>query len=381
MTPPILFQWLRQAGGRQNTAVPIALPSRGDLADENAFAHVLRLERRRAERSGTRLMLVVVSSEYFRGKRGRRAAGRAADAVSARIRETDVLGWYRQDAALGILLTQTGSFEALSIQAVMFKITQGLKNSLSLEEFKGIELSYHLYPQGEEASSHGQSPASSYPDLPSRRTANLSARIAKRTMDVSGSLLALLLLLPVFLVISLLVKFSSKGPVFFSQQRVGYRGRKFTFFKFRTMYVNNDPSIHRDYVTQLISGGATTQANGGLFKLARDPRITPVGRWLRKSSLDELPQFLNVLRGDMSLVGPRPPLPYEFDRYKPWHKRRVMELKPGLTGPWQIGGRSTTTFDEMVRMDLRYLKSKSFWNDCTILLKTPAAVLSGRGAC
>jgi lipopolysaccharide/colanic/teichoic acid biosynthesis glycosyltransferase len=145
------------------------------------------------------------------------------------------------------------------------------------------------------------------------------------------------------------------------------------------MSTDSDPRIHQEYVAKLIAGEVSGSA--GVYKLVNDPRITPLGRFLRKSSLDELPQFFNVLKSDMSLVGPRPPLPYEFERYRTWHKRRVLELKPGLTGLWQVEGRSRTTFDEMVRMDLRYATQQSFWFDLKILLQTPSAMFSGRGAC
>jgi len=192
---------------------------------------------------------------------------------------------------------------------------------------------------------------------------------------------AILLFLPLFLVIAVLVKLSSPGPVFFRQKRLGQYGQHFNFFKFRTMYVNNDPRIHQEYVARLIAGSRDAGQGSATFKLKNDPRVTPLGRFLRKSSLDELPQFFNVLRNDMSLVGPRPPLPYEYERYQVWHRRRVLEMKPGITGLWQVEGRSRTTFEEMVRIDLRYAGSRSFWVDLKILLLTPAAVLSGRGAC
>jgi lipopolysaccharide/colanic/teichoic acid biosynthesis glycosyltransferase len=149
------------------------------------------------------------------------------------------------------------------------------------------------------------------------------------------------------------------------------------------MNANADHSLHRDYVSWFIksSGQRQNGNNTGLFKLADDPRVTPVGRVLRKTSLDELPQFINVLRGEMSLVGPRPPLPYELEQYKFWHRRRVLDVKPGITGLWQVTGRSRTTFDEMVRLDLQYARTASLWIDIKILLATPRAVISGRGAC
>jgi lipopolysaccharide/colanic/teichoic acid biosynthesis glycosyltransferase len=187
------------------------------------------------------------------------------------------------------------------------------------------------------------------------------------------------------MLIALAIKLTSKGPVLFRQVRLGQYGKKFTFLKFRSMYVNNDHTIHEEFVKQLIKGTpGTEQTNGNhqkLFKLTADPRITPVGRLLRNTSLDELPQFLNVLWGDMSMVGPRPPVLYEFRRYDLWHKQRLLAVKPGITGLWQVDGRSRVKFDEMVRLDIRYARSWSLLLDLSILLRTPRAVLSGNGAC
>jgi lipopolysaccharide/colanic/teichoic acid biosynthesis glycosyltransferase len=183
------------------------------------------------------------------------------------------------------------------------------------------------------------------------------------------------------LIIAAMVKASSKGPVLFKQHRVGQYGRRFTFLKFRSMRTDNDSSVHREYVTKLIAGEAErvqASANGtGVYKLANDNRITPIGMLLRKTSLDELPQIFNVLKGDMSLVGPRPPIPYELAAYQTWHRRRVLEVKPGITGLWQVTGRSRVKFDDMVRLDLRYATSWSPWLDLKILLRTPGAVIKG----
>ena len=207
----------------------------------------------------------------------------------------------------------------------------------------------------------------------------------KRGMDIVGSLLLLALFSPIFLAIAVAIKLTSQGPVLFRQQRVGEHGTAFTFLKFRSMYVNNDASLHREYVRKLIVGQAAKQptngAGEGIFKLTNDPRITPVGNFLRRTSMDELPQFLNVLRGDMSLVGPRPPVPYEVEAYATWHRRRLLEAKPGITGLWQVQGRSRVGFDDMVRLDLRYARSCSPWLDLKILAQTPRAVIAGNGAC
>jgi lipopolysaccharide/colanic/teichoic acid biosynthesis glycosyltransferase len=210
--------------------------------------------------------------------------------------------------------------------------------------------------------------------------------VTKRLMDIVGSTLVLVILAPVFVVVALAIKASSKGPVLFRQRRVGQYGRPFTFLKFRSMHVGNDSSVHREYVTQLIAGEAQRnpcKGNGngiGVYKLTNDARITRVGVFLRRSSLDELPQLLNVLNGEMSLVGPRPAIPYEVAAYQTWHRRRVLEVKPGITGLWQVSGRCKVEFDEMVRLDLRYAKTWSPWLDMKILLRTPRAVLVGDGA-
>ena len=209
---------------------------------------------------------------------------------------------------------------------------------------------------------------------------------AKRLLDVVVAGVALLLLTPVLAAIAVAIKLDSPGPVIFRQQRV--RGDQptdtehpeentFTFLKFRSMVHNVDCSAHRQYVEALISGQAARQGNG-LYKL-EDKRITRVGRILRRTSLDELPQLWNVLRGDMSLVGPRPALPYEVRVYKPWHKERL-SVTPGLTGLWQVAGRSKLNFDDMVRLDLTYVRERNLALDLKLLLKTFPAVLLGTGA-
>jgi lipopolysaccharide/colanic/teichoic acid biosynthesis glycosyltransferase len=189
---------------------------------------------------------------------------------------------------------------------------------------------------------------------------------------------------PLFLLIALAIKLSSRGPVLFRQVRVGQFGAPFVFLKFRSMYVGNDANIHREYVKALISGQAEKMTLSGkanaVYKLTRDPRVTRIGACLRKTSLDEVPQLFNVLMGDMSLVGPRPAIPYEVESYRSWHRRRVLDAKPGLTGLWQVSGRSRVTFDEMVRLDLRYAMARSLWLDLKIILQTPRAILFGDGA-
>jgi len=206
----------------------------------------------------------------------------------------------------------------------------------------------------------------------------------KRALDVTIALTALLCLAPLLLLIAILIKLDSRGPVLFAQERVGYdpkthAPRNFMFYKFRSMQHRADTEVHRAHVTNLIKNRVTLAAGQQTLKLVNDRRITRVGRVLRDGSLDELPQLLNVLKGDMSLIGPRPGLPYEVELYEEWHKRRL-EALPGITGWWQVKGRSRVSFDEMVCMDIEYIEKQSVLLDLEILLLTPWAVISGKGA-
>lgn len=204
----------------------------------------------------------------------------------------------------------------------------------------------------------------------------------KRAIDFTGAVFGLFFLCPVMLLIAAVIKLTSSGPVFFTQERVGKNGKVFKFIKFRSMYVNVNDEAHREYVTKLIKGQITnekTASDKALFKLENDDRITRIGRILRKYSLDELPQLINVLKGEMSLVGPRPAIPYEVNNYSYWHMQRFNAL-PGITGLWQVNGRSRTTFSEMVRYDIQYISDWSLWLDIKILFRTIPAVLSSDGA-
>jgi len=202
---------------------------------------------------------------------------------------------------------------------------------------------------------------------------------AKRALDLVSATLLLIVLSPLMLVIAIIIKATSSGPAILVQERVGRGGRVFSFFKFRSMYSHIDRSADVRFARDYINGSHVPKAQGGVFKPANEQWITPVGRFLRKASLDELPQLFNILRGDMSLVGPRPSMPYEVDVYKPWHFRRL-EVLPGLTGLPQIRGRSSLTFNEIVQIDVEYIERSSLWLDLQILLLTVPVVLSGRGA-
>jgi lipopolysaccharide/colanic/teichoic acid biosynthesis glycosyltransferase len=210
----------------------------------------------------------------------------------------------------------------------------------------------------------------------------------KRGFDAAAALGLIVMLLPVLALIALSVKLTSPGPIIYRQTRVGKKGKPFTFLKFRSMRQDADPRLHLEHMRRLIAGlnGGQDCAEAGdeagaksSGKLENDPRITPIGKLLRKTTLDELPQLLNILRGDMSLVGPRPPITYEVELYTDWQKKRL-DVVPGATSLWVLAGRGDLPFDEQVRLDLEYIENRSFLLDLKILLKTPRAVLSGKGA-
>lgn len=210
-----------------------------------------------------------------------------------------------------------------------------------------------------------------------------AGKALKRAIDLFGAMAGLVLFSPVMLLAALSIKATSPGPVLFRQTRLGQRGKQFTFLKFRSMHDNCESELHQDYVKKLINGNTNETNNGSheapYYKMKADPRVTQVGRFLRKTSIDELPQLWNVLKGDMSLVGPRPPISYEVKEYQTWHYRRLVEAKPGITGLWQVSGRNRTTFDEMVRLDLFYAKYWSLRLDLSILLKTLKVMVMAEG--
>jgi exopolysaccharide biosynthesis polyprenyl glycosylphosphotransferase len=205
-----------------------------------------------------------------------------------------------------------------------------------------------------------------------------SSRAVKRLVDVVGAATALLLTAPLFAVIAVLIRIDSPGPVLFRQTRVGLGMREFTVLKFRTMRVGCDDAVHRDYIRSTMSSEASAEANGH-YKLERKDAVTAVGSWLRRTSLDELPQLINVLRGDMSLVGPRPCIPYETECFLPHHFERFL-VPPGITGLWQVTARACTTFGEALDMDVAYARGCSFGLDMRLLCATPHQVLRRRGA-
>lgn len=354
-----------------------------DVLVEEAFRRRIAIERKRTERSREPFLLMLLEA-------GSPQSGDAADktlngivgAMHSSTRETDVVGWYKDGGTVGVIFTGLVISDKNSVlSTILGRVSTALQQEVTLERFNQITFSFHFFPDDWDGDSSGRpSDPILYPDLFIPSSDQRALLRVKRVMDIAGSILMLIACLPLFAIIAAAVRLTSKGPILFRQDRIGQYGRRFTFLKFRSMRVNNDESAHKEYVKQLIAGVAerVQTANGeGVYKLAGDKRITPIGKFLRKTSLDELPQFINVLRGDMSLVGPRPPVPYELAAYQTWHRRRVLQVKPGITGLWQVTGRSRVRFDDMVRLDLRYAISWSPWLDFKILLRTPAAVIKG----
>lgn len=356
------------------------------ILSEDAFISMLYLERRRAERGQKRYVLLLVDvKDALSEKNKTRTVQTIGRTICSVTRETDIIGWYVYGHILGVIATEIGSASAREVREKMSqKFRAAFVDVLGPATAAQIALSFHFFPEETEDSDFNDTSNSAhYPEFSRKKPSRKLALGLKRAIDIAGSGFALIVLMPLFAVIAIAIKVTSEGPVLFSQERLGQYGRKFKFLKFRSMRPNCDSKIHQEYVSRFIAGqvtGASENGNAPTFKIQKDPRVTSVGRILRKTSLDELPQFWNVLVGEMSLVGPRPPLEYEFKAYDVWHRRRVLEIKPGMTGLWQVQGRSRTHFDDMVRLDLKYARAWSLWLDMEILLRTPAAVVSGDGA-
>ena len=355
------------------------------MLSEELFTKLLWLERKRTERSGRRFVLMLLDpGKLLKSTQRGDIVSRLLDAVRRSSRDTDLKGWYKDESLLGVIFTEVGDAEdKIVVQSLSKKLTDALYDVLTIEQINQIKLTFHMFPEDWEQDDPSGPTTSTLEVTLSLETSQQKFRIAiKRLIDIAGSLAAIVFCLPILFAIALAVRLSSRGPVLFRQERLGQYGKKFTFLKFRSMYVNNDHTIHKEYVKQFIAGAAAAEQDGQkVFKLTADPRVTRVGQFLRKTSLDELPQFFNVLKGEMSLVGPRPPVMYEFESYSLWHKQRLSAVKPGITGLWQVDGRSRVTFDEMVRLDIRYARTWSIWLDLKILMQTPRAVISGIGAC
>lgn len=354
------------------------------------FHELLKMERKRTERSKSPFLLLLIDLTVFDNPREKiLVMDKLATALMNTTREIDVRGWYEYQTTIGVMFREMTGVDGYSSQIrdrILKRLYINLVRLLHEDVVRRIKVSSHVFPEEmDRQKSITMADVSLYPDLFLNKDYSLRMTgLIKKGMDLIGSGLGIILFSPLFLILAILIRVSSPGPVFFRQERIGRQGKPFTLLKFRSMYVTEDSALHKEYVKQFITKKDVQETNGdggeAIYKITDDPRITPVGKFLRKSSLDELPQLCNVLKGHMSLVGPRPPIRYEYEMYDTWHRRRLLEVKPGITGLWQVCARSSTTFDDMVRLDLQYVRDHSLWLDIKILLLTPWVVLRGKGA-
>jgi len=339
------------------------------------FLQQLQRERRRADRTKAPLSIVLFRFDGA-GNLESENVQRLFDLLQATRRETDILGRLSENL-LGVLLPDTNKQGARVFMEKILRRSGDMHFSTIVETYPDHLFDNLLSGLGT-LSGHDQLVVGE-----SGRRGKIEDYL-KRTFDITFSIVLITAAAPLMLVTAIAIKWTSPGPVIFKQKRLGHRGAPFDFYKFRSMNCDSDDRIHREFVTNLIKGqhDEIIEQDGAnpLFKIKSDPRVTLVGKIIRQTSIDELPQLFNVVKGDMSLVGPRPPLPYEAAEYQSWHLRRILDIRPGITGVWQVEGRSKVSFDEMVRMDLRYIKDRSFTYDLKLLLKTVTVVLRQDGA-
>ncbi|MEI6267265.1 MAG: exopolysaccharide biosynthesis polyprenyl glycosylphosphotransferase [Methylococcaceae bacterium] len=340
---------------------------------DSYFFEKLRLEKLRAQRSKSTLSIILLALE---NETDNEAINMRAilDGIRTKTRDTDISGFINHKT-IGVLLPDTDE-----------KGARELCEKLVNENSK-FSATTSIYPDHifESLGKIGSIQPDAHPFELKDSLDNFWIKLFfKRALDIAGSIIGILLLAPVMLMTALIIKVTSPGPVIFSQIRLGKKGIPFKFYKFRSMHINMDDKIHREYIKNYINGHLAKinqgDANEPFYKMKTDPRITRIGRFIRKTSIDEIPQFFNVLKGDMSLVGPRPPLSYEAEKYQSWHLRRIVDMKPGITGLWQIEGRSNTEWDDAVRLDIRYIQNWSLIMDLKILFRTVEIVLRCRGA-
>jgi lipopolysaccharide/colanic/teichoic acid biosynthesis glycosyltransferase/GGDEF domain-containing protein len=390
---PLRIPTLREHGTRRfsshkaKSGFDSLLARQAEILQEEMFHNMLTLERRRAERSRKPFVLMLLdASAFVEAEAANRFMSQVASVLLKCTRETDLVGWHKQGVVLGVIFTEISQeFENPITEILHSKVMNALHDELDREVTSSLVVTVHLFPESRDrGGAELVADTRFYPDLSGGAAKRRLPLVVKRMIDIAGSALLLLICSPFIAVIAAAIKLTSKGPVIFQQERLGQFGTRFMCLKFRTMYTNNDPKVHQEYVQRFIAGqadsGKSEPGKPVVYKITNDSRVTAVGRFLRKTSLDELPQFWNVLCGEMSLVGPRPPMHYEYKVYDLWHRRRVLEAKPGVTGLWQVSGRSRTCFDDMVRLDLRYSQSWSLLLDLKILIATPRAVISGEGA-
>lgn len=345
----------------------------GEFYYDSCFHEQLRLETLRAQRSKSTLSIILLTLDKETNVDPINM-NEILGVVREKIRDTDISGFVNHNV-ICVLLPDTDEKGAKEICAKL------------ADESSQFSITTSSYPDHifESLTKNGYVRPDAFPfELGDSIGSSRFKLSLKRAVDIVGSIIGIVIFMPVMLITALAIKATSPGPVIFRQIRLGKQGAPFTFYKFRSMHVNMDDQIHREYIRDFINGDHAKVNQGDakepLYKIKSDPRITRVGKFIRKTSIDELPQFFNVLKGDMSLVGPRPPLPYEAEKYQPWHLRRILEMKPGITGLWQVEGRSKTKWDDSVRLDIRYIQNWSLLFDLKILLRTFKEVLRCRGA-
>jgi lipopolysaccharide/colanic/teichoic acid biosynthesis glycosyltransferase len=382
-----------------------------NLYCEEYYQLRLAEEKSRAERSHNPLSLLIIDPQRKAHNNGR-SVFELIERIHLVTRKTDIKACY-QEHKIAILMPYTPRHGALKL---VHKLSREMKKIDSVTPHQTSDIQWIIYTYGDKSSSdlsHFSSliddPVESgykkmdflkmdFNPAPQGNVAVLSdsyffdilnnakqsidtqlPKKIKRVIDIAGSLTGIILTLPLMIIICALIKLTSPGPLLFKQERMGYLGKKFTFLKFRSMQYNAKDDLHRSYVESLMNENSDTE-NKAWAKLHNDPRVTSLGKFMRKTSIDELPQFFNVLTGEMSLVGPRPPIPYEVKKYQLWHWKKVTDVKPGITGLWQVEGRGASTFNDTVRYDLSYIENWSLWLDLKIILKTFLVVFSTKGA-
>lgn len=326
----------------------------------SVFRALLAHERSRADREGSSFSLLVLDVSALNGNGD--GVQVVTKVVQVQTRSIDEAGWL--DArSIGVLLPATGQDGGRKFAARLFKL---LPPALSR-----VPWTVYTYPDQWIRTGEGEDGEESPTPPKTVQTVFTTAMpVWKRVMDILGSSILLVVLSPLFLLLAIYIKLVSPGKVLFKQQRVGYGGRQFTFLKFRTMSENNDCQQHKEHLKELIKNAEPMEKLDG----GNDPRIIPGGKVLRKACLDELPQLVNVLKGEMSLVGPRPCIPYEADEYLRWHTHRF-DIVPGMTGLWQVSGKNKLTFEQMIRLDIEYATHLSLFQDFKILLLTGPAIV------
>jgi len=346
-----------------------------DVLLKDEFLRELHREKRRAERSKSPLSLALFRTDQH-GVNAECNIDDLLEILQGAKRETDILG-QTDDNTLVVLCPDTDGDGIIGFTGKLGILAKTLS-------YRSIVATYpdHLFDNFDSVIRH-ETELHGFLTTDSLATGGREYAL-KFWLDMIGALLALCLFAPLMAVVAVIIALTSPGPIIFRQTRLGKKGVPFVVYKFRSMVTGGDDTIHRAFVAKLIKVGNGVGAIPGhdipTYKIRSDPRVTSIGRVIRKTSIDEFPQLFNVLKGDMSLVGPRPPIAYEASNYEPWHLRRILATKPGLTGLWQVEGRSKVSFNEMVRMDLRYIRRSSLALDIKILLKTVLVVLRCDGA-